>query len=390
MSRRTGTDPLARLNASCVAGLLISARNASAFLAFFAFVAATKTSTTARNVLSVPGNAVDPKSWFSSAPCGHEFAEGGIVHRLEGAVPGGELLGRLVPGQPARLGVGVFEHRAEVLQCGLARGALRQLRSSPTMSVQPWVPIELSSVFSNSSTVVKRSLPPRHSGTAPEALTFSRSARNAADGVAARRRGDARLLEQLLVEPQDVAAMRARRDPVGLAAAHQRAQDHGVHRRGQTLAVEDRRDAADLAAARVALDRLSGERLPDVRRVTVLQALRELDDRVRAGAARDRAVDSVDTRVRLAERGEEACRAPSPRTPRSTTTRPRGSCVSVVALVGESSPHASPVSASAATAAATAARRPVISHPRRAAQGLRAGLEPDRGRARRRSRSDAL
>ena len=48
------------------------------------------------------------------------------------------------------------------------------------MSVQPLVPIELSSVFSNSSTVVKRSLPPRHSGVAPEALTFSRSARNAA------------------------------------------------------------------------------------------------------------------------------------------------------------------------------------------------------------------
>jgi hypothetical protein len=48
------------------------------------------------------------------------------------------------------------------------------------MSAQPRAPIELSRTFSNSSTVVKRSLAPRHSGVAPEALTFLRSARNAA------------------------------------------------------------------------------------------------------------------------------------------------------------------------------------------------------------------
>ena len=43
----------------------------------------------------------------------------------------------------------------------------------------------------------------------------------------------------------------------------------GFIRARRSLAVEDRRDAADHAAARVALDRLAGERLPDVGRVAV-------------------------------------------------------------------------------------------------------------------------
>src|SRR5436309_1443938 len=47
---------------------------------------------------------------------------------------------------------------------------LRQSRPLWTMCCQPRVPIELSSVFSNSSTVVKRSLAPRHSGVEPEGL----------------------------------------------------------------------------------------------------------------------------------------------------------------------------------------------------------------------------
>jgi hypothetical protein len=79
----------------------------------------------------------------------------------------------------------------------------------------------------------------------------------------------------------------------------------GFHPRAQVLAVEDRLDAADHAAARIALNRLAVERLPDVRWVAVLQALRELDDRVRAGAAGNGGVDGVDARVRRTERGEE-------------------------------------------------------------------------------------
>jgi hypothetical protein len=43
-------------------------RKPSAFLAFCAFVAATKTSTTARKFASVPGKAVEPKSSPSRAP----------------------------------------------------------------------------------------------------------------------------------------------------------------------------------------------------------------------------------------------------------------------------------------------------------------------------------
>ncbi len=43
-------------------------RKASAFFAFCAFVAATKTSTTARKLPPVPGKAVEPKSSSSLAP----------------------------------------------------------------------------------------------------------------------------------------------------------------------------------------------------------------------------------------------------------------------------------------------------------------------------------
>jgi hypothetical protein len=64
----TGTDPLARLNSICVDGLLMPARKASAFLAFSARVAATKTSMTARKLPPVPGKGVAPKSVPSRAP----------------------------------------------------------------------------------------------------------------------------------------------------------------------------------------------------------------------------------------------------------------------------------------------------------------------------------
>lgn len=99
--------------------------------------------------------------------------------------------------------------------------------------------------------------------------------------------------------------MRTGRDPVRSPVAHDRPQDRGVHPRAQILALEDRRDAADHPAARVELHRLAGERLPHVRRVVVVQTLRELDDGLRAGAAGNRAVDRVDGRVGLPERGEE-------------------------------------------------------------------------------------
>jgi hypothetical protein len=103
--------------------------------------------------------------------------------------------------------------------------------------------------------------------------------------------------------------MRAGRDAVRLAASHQGREDRGVHPRIQVFAVEDRGDAAHDATARIALDRLAGERLPDIGRVALLQALRELDDGVGARAARDGAVDRVDARVRLVERAEEVSSA---------------------------------------------------------------------------------
>src|SRR4249920_3722609 len=46
---------------------------------------------------------------------GDELAEGRVVHRLESAPAGRELLGRLVPGQLVRLGVGVAQDGAEVI-----------------------------------------------------------------------------------------------------------------------------------------------------------------------------------------------------------------------------------------------------------------------------------
>ncbi len=84
---------------------------------------------------------------------------------------------------------------------------------------------------------------------------------------------------------------------VGLAVVHERREDRGVHRRAEMLAREDRRDAADHAAAGVALDRLTRERLPNIGRVVALESLRQLDNGVGAGAARDRGVDRLDTRV---------------------------------------------------------------------------------------------
>jgi hypothetical protein len=48
--------------------MLMSARKASAFLAFFALVAATKPSTTVSTLFSVPGKTAAPKSSPSCAP----------------------------------------------------------------------------------------------------------------------------------------------------------------------------------------------------------------------------------------------------------------------------------------------------------------------------------
>src|SRR5581483_11818425 len=49
---------------------------------------------------------------------GDELAEGRVVHGLESAPAGRELLGRLVPGQATRLGVGVAQDSAEVTEGG--------------------------------------------------------------------------------------------------------------------------------------------------------------------------------------------------------------------------------------------------------------------------------
>src|SRR5206468_4317356 len=117
------------------------------------------------------------------------------------------------------------------------------------------------------------------------------------DGVAARGACDASPLQELRVEPQDVAAVSAGGDAVGAAVVHERIEDRGVHRRAETLAREDRRDAADYAAAGIALDRLPSERLPDIGRVVALESFRELDDRVGASAAGNRAVNRPDARV---------------------------------------------------------------------------------------------
>ena len=94
----------------------MSARNASAFLAFFALVAATNTSTTARKPPSVPGKAVDAEVPAVLGAVGDELAEGRVVHRFERAAAGRELLRGLVPGEPARLRVGVVEHVAEAAE----------------------------------------------------------------------------------------------------------------------------------------------------------------------------------------------------------------------------------------------------------------------------------
>ena len=56
---------------------------------------------------------------------------------------------------------------------------LRQSSLSPAMFCQPAAPIVLRRVFSNSSTVVNGSFPPRHSGVTPAALRFFKASRNA-------------------------------------------------------------------------------------------------------------------------------------------------------------------------------------------------------------------
>ena len=154
-----------------------------------------------------------------------------------------------------------------------------------------------------------------------------------------------------------------------------------MHPRAQILALEDRRDAADHAAARVALHRLAGERLPDVGRVVVLQPLGELDDRLRAGAAGDRAVDGVDARVGLPERGEEGVerRRLGPRGPPGHDLEllrvRRGARRRVAAAGGQRQRERRD------GAAAAAPRRPVTPHRPRAARA---------GRTRRAAVADGL
>ena len=271
-------------------------RNASAFLAFFALVAATKTSTTARKLPPVPGKGTAPKSVPSCAPSADELAEGRVVHGLESAPAGRELLGRLVPGQLVRVGVGVAQDGAEVIEGGL------HLLAAPVEAV-----VDQVLPAASSDRAQQRVLKQLDRG---EAVLGAEAERRGAgrfdlpevadkrvDRVAARGGCDPSPFEELRVEPQDVAAVSAGWDAVGAAVVHERLEDRGVHRRLQTFAREDRRDAADEAAAGIALDRLAGERLPDIGRVVALEPFRELDDRVGAGAAGDRAVNCGDARV---------------------------------------------------------------------------------------------
>ena len=128
--------------------------------------------------MSVPGNAVDPKSWPSRAPSATSSPKAESFIDSKAQPPDASFF--VAWSQVSRLAWGsAYPSIVPKVFSADFTGVPRQLRSSPTMSFQPQGPIELSSVFSNSSTVVKRSLPPRHNGIAPDALTFLRSARNA-------------------------------------------------------------------------------------------------------------------------------------------------------------------------------------------------------------------
>jgi hypothetical protein len=76
-----------------------------------------------------------------------------------------------------------------------------------------------------------------------------------------------------------------------------------MHRGAQF--VEDRADVTDGATLGVTLNRLAGEGLPDVGRVTPLQPLGQRHDGLGTGAAGDRGIDRLDARVRLAEGRQE-------------------------------------------------------------------------------------
>src|SRR5581483_2059712 len=167
-----------------------------------------------------------------------ELAEGRVVHGLESAPAGRELLGRLVPGQATRLGVGVTQDGAEVTEGG------PHLLAAPVEAV-----VEHVLPAASSERAQQRVLKELDRG---EAVLGAEAERRRAGGfdlpevadkrvdrVAARRACDASPLEELGVERQNVTAVSAGRDAVGAAVLHERLKDRGVHRRAQTLARED-------------------------------------------------------------------------------------------------------------------------------------------------------
>ena len=273
-SRRTGIEPLDLWNASWVAGSLMSPRNASAFLAFFAFVAATKTSTTARKLPSVPGNATAPKSSSSCAPAAMSSPKAESFIDSKAQPPAASFF--VAPSQvsPLRLRIGVAQQRREASQ--------RRLHpvSAPVELVVDHVPPAL--LADRAQQRVLEQLGRGEAVLAAEAQRHRARSPRPSRGLRGTRRGCSRSAESSRRPARAAAVLNHRTllrcapvgTPYGVPSRISELRIVGCILPRRFCAREHRRDAAHHVAARVALHRLAGERLPDVGRVVVLQALR--------------------------------------------------------------------------------------------------------------------
>ena len=98
--RSTGTDPFALLKAICVDGLADAAQEGQRVLGVLGLGRGDEdVDDREEAVAACRGRRAAPKSLPSCAPAGDELPVGRVVHGLERAAAGGELLRRRVPGQ---------------------------------------------------------------------------------------------------------------------------------------------------------------------------------------------------------------------------------------------------------------------------------------------------